>query len=57
MMLIQHRVKLKSDGLFNTQSKVLPADWSILENNEKATLNFTMAYHALFFTIFAAGLV
>ena len=27
----------KSDWLFNTQSSVLQADWSILENNEKAT--------------------
>ena len=28
-----------SDWLFNTQSRVLQADWFILEINEKATLN------------------
>ena len=35
MMLIQHS---NSDRLFNTQSKVLQADWLMLENNEKATI-------------------
>ena len=42
MMLIQHSVN--SDWLFNTQSKVLQADWFILEINEKATLNINMPY-------------
>ena len=37
MMRIQHSVN--SDWLFNTQSRVLQADWLILEFNEKATLN------------------
>ena len=36
MMLIQPSVN--SDWLFNTQSRVLQADWLILETNEKATL-------------------
>ena len=43
MMLIQHSVN--SDWLFNTQSRVLQADWSILENNEKAALNNNMSYN------------
>ena len=42
MMLIQHSVN--SDWLFNTQSRVLQADWLILENDEKATLNINMTY-------------
>ena len=33
-----------SDWLFNTQSRVLQADWFILEINEKATLNINMPY-------------
>ena len=37
MMLLQHSVN--RDRLFNTQSRVLQADWFILEINEKATLN------------------
>ena len=28
----------KSDWLFDTESRVLPADWLTLENSEKATL-------------------
>ena len=40
MMLVQHSVN--SDWLFNTQSRVLQADWLILENNERATLNINM---------------
>ena len=40
MMLEQHSVK--SDWLLNTQSRVLHADWFILEINEKATLNANM---------------
>ena len=41
---IQHSVN--SDWLFKTQSKVLKvqADWLLLENNEKATLNINMPY-------------
>ena len=42
MMLIQHSVN--SDWLFDTQSRVLQADWLILENDEKATLNINMTY-------------
>ena len=34
----------KSDSLFNTQSRILQADWLILENNEKATLIKHMPY-------------
>ena len=41
-MLMQHFVR--SDWLFNTQSRVLQADWIILENNGKATLKITMPY-------------
>ena len=32
----------KSDWLFNTQSRVLQADWLIFGNNEKATLNINI---------------
>ena len=42
MMHVQHSVN--SDWLFNTQSRVLQADWFILEINEKATLNINMPY-------------
>ena len=35
----------ESDWLFTTQSRVLQADWWILENNEKATLNINMPYY------------
>ena len=42
MMLIQHSVN--SDWLFNTQSRVLQADWLMLEYKEKATLNILMPY-------------
>ena len=34
----------KSDWLFNTQSRILQADWLTFENNEKATLNTNMLY-------------
>ena len=34
----------KSALLFNTRSRVLKADWLILENNEKAILNINMPY-------------
>ena len=30
--------------MFNTQSRLLQADWLISENNEKATLNINMSY-------------
>ena len=43
MMLIQH-FTVNSDWLFATQSRVLQADWLILEINEKATLNINMPY-------------
>ena len=42
MTLIQHSVN--SDWLFNTQSRVLQADWFILGINENATLNIHMPY-------------
>ena len=41
-MLINHSVNY--DWLFNTQSRALLADWLILENNEKATLNINILY-------------
>ena len=41
MMVIQHSVN--SDWMFNTQSRVLQADWFILEIDEKATLNFGLS--------------
>ena len=40
MMLMKHSVN--SDWLFNTLSRVLIADWLMLENNEKATLNINI---------------
>ena len=43
MMLIayiQHSVN--TDWLFNTKLRVLQADWLVLENNEKATLDIHM---------------
>ena len=42
MMLIQHSDN--SDWLFSTWSRLLQADWLILENNETATLNINMPY-------------
>ena len=39
-----YNTQSKSDWLFNTQSRALQADWLILENNEKATLNINMTY-------------
>ena len=42
MMRIQYSVN--SDWLFNTHSRVLQADWVILENNENVTLNSNMSY-------------
>ena len=42
MILMQHSVN--SDWLFNTQSRVLQADWLILENKEKEILNINMPY-------------
>ena len=42
MMLIQNSGNY--DWLFNTQSRVVQADWLMLENNEKATLNINMPY-------------
>ena len=41
MVHIQHS---ESDWLINTQSKVLQADWLILENNEIAISNINMPY-------------
>ena len=34
----------KSDWLFNTQSRVLQADWLMLENDEKEALTIYMPY-------------
>ena len=42
MLLTQHSVNY--DWLFNIQSRILQADWFILEVNEKATLNINMPY-------------
>ena len=42
MMLIQYL--FDSDWLFNTHSRVLQADWLILENNEKETFSINMPY-------------
>ena len=39
-----YRTQSKSDWMFNTQSRVLQADWLILEKNEKAILNIYMPY-------------
>ena len=44
-MLTQH--SLNSDWPFNSPSRVMQADWFILENNEKATLNINMSYSVL----------
>ena len=35
---------VKNDWLFNNQTRVLQADWLILENNEKAILNVNMSH-------------
>ena len=42
MTLLQHSVY--SDWLLNTQSRVLQADWFILEINEKVTVNIETLY-------------
>ena len=39
-----YNTQSKSDWLFNTQSRILQADWLSVENNEKATLNINMPY-------------
>ena len=39
-----YNTQSKSYWLFNTQSRLLQADWLILGNNEKATLNINMQY-------------
>ena len=43
MMPIQPLVNF--DWLFNTQSRILQADWFILETNGKATLNINMSLY------------
>ena len=48
MLIIQHSVN--SDWPFNTQSKVLQADWFTMEIIEKATLNINMPIYK--YTIF-----
>ena len=45
-MHIQHSVE--SDWLFDTQSRVLQADWFILEINEEVTLNINIGVIFLF---------
>ena len=40
----KYNTQLKSEWLFNTQSRVLQADWFVLENDEKETLNINMPY-------------
>ena len=42
MMLIKQPVD--SDWLFNTQSRVLQADWFLLENNGKAIFKINIPY-------------
>ena len=42
-----YKHSVNADWLFNTQSRVLQADWFILEINEKATLNINMPYWLL----------
>ena len=37
-----YNTQSKSDWLFNSQSRVLQADWLIFENNEEATFNINM---------------
>ena len=39
-----YNTQSKSDWLINTQSRVLQADWLILETYDKATLNINMPY-------------
>ena len=39
-----YNIHSKSNRLLNTQSSVLQADWVILENDEKVTLNINMPY-------------
>ena len=46
MMLIQRSVI--SDWLVDTQPREPQADWLILENNEKATLNINMPYYQMY---------
>ena len=41
---LQHSALSNSDWLFNTQSRVLRADWWILGNNGKAALNINMSH-------------
>ena len=41
-IVIKH--SLNSDLLLTTQSRVMQADWFILEINEKATLNINIPY-------------
>ena len=43
MILIQHSDNF--DWLFKAQSRVLQADWFILEFDEKATLNINIPYY------------
>ena len=42
--LCLYNTQSNSDWLFTARSRVLQADWLILENNEKATLNINMPY-------------
>ena len=42
---------------YNTQLRVLQADWLILENNEKATLNINMPYYLLHPTVFLSMVI
>ena len=40
-----YTTSVKSDWLFNSQSRVLQADRLMLENDEKATSNISMLYY------------
>ena len=44
--MIFANIQSNSDWLFSAQLRVLPPDWLILENNEKATLNINMPYYS-----------
>ena len=53
MMLMQQSVN--SDWQFNTQSRVLQAEWFILDINEKATLNISMPFTPSHFSCGGSG--
>ena len=44
-MMSLYKIQSKSDWLINTQSRVPLADWWLLENSERASLNISMSYY------------